>query len=84
MTYQQLVAQALISLGEDDDAGAMAWLDDAVAEANRIDPEGPRVAEVLTYVAQVHRLAGRKAEAWAALERLKAIHARFPQLSDPL
>ena len=82
MTYQQLLAQALISLGEDDDAGAMAWLDDALAEAGRIDPEGPRVAEVLTYLVQVHRLAGRTADAWASLERLKAIHARFPQLAE--
>jgi len=27
-------------------------------------------------------LAGRTAEAWASLERLKAIHARFPQLAE--
>ena len=82
MNYQQHLAQALIALGENDDAGAMAGLEAALAEAGRIDPEGPRVAEVLTYVIQVHRLAGRRAEAWAALERMKAIHARFPGLAE--
>ena len=82
MTYQQRLALALVALGEGDEAGAQAGLDAALAEAGRIDPEGPRVAEVLTYVAQVHLQAGRAVEAAAALARVRAIHARFPGLSD--
>jgi hypothetical protein len=84
MTYQQLLAQALVALGEGDDAGAQAGLDAALAEAGRIDPDGPRVAEVLTYVAQVQRQAGRTAQADAALARVRAIQARFPGLTEGL
>lgn len=82
MTYQQQLALALVALGDGDDEGAMAGLRAALAEAGRIDPEGPRVAEVLTYVVQVQRQAGRAAEAAASQERLRAIHARFPSLAE--
>ena len=46
-----------------------------------------RLRQFAAYVRKVfhlHRLAGRTAEAWAALERLKAIHARYPQLAEGL
>jgi hypothetical protein len=84
MNYQQRLALALVALGDGDEAGALAGLADAEAEAARLDPEGPRVAEVLTYLAQLHRQAGREAEADAVLARVRAIHARFPGLADAL
>lgn len=84
MNYQQHLSSALVALGEGDDAGALAALGLAEAEAARVDPEGPRVAEVLNYAAQVHVQAGRVAEARAALIRVTAIWERFPELSEGL
>lgn len=84
MNYQQHLSTALVALGDGDDAGALAALALAEAEANRVDPEGPRVAEVLNYAAQMHVQAGRPAEARAALIRVTAIWERFPELSEGL
>lgn len=84
MSYQQRLSEALQALGEGDDAAALAALGAAEAEAARVDPEGPRVAEVLNYTAQVQMQAGRAREARAALERVCAIWERFPQLSEGL
>ena len=79
MNYQQLLASALVIYGSGDEAGALAELDKALAEAARVDPEGPRVAEVLNYVALLHRDAGRSAQEQAVLARVAAIWARFPE-----
>jgi hypothetical protein len=84
MTYKDHISQALLALGSDDEAGALTHLRDAEAAAAAQDPEGPRVAEVLNYVAQVHGQAGRAAEARAALERVATIWERFPQLAEGL
>jgi len=84
MDYQQHLAQAMLALGEDDEARALQQLREAEIEAARVDPEGPRVAEVLNYAAQVQAQAGRPAEARAALERVVAIWQRFPGLSEGL
>jgi hypothetical protein len=84
MTYKDHISQALLALGSDDEAEALAQLREAEAEAAKLDPEGPRVAEVLNYVAQLHSQAGRPAEARAALERVTAIWERFPDLSAGL
>lgn len=84
MSYRGQLAAALVALGAGDEAAALAALGQAEAEAARVDPEGPRVAEVLNYAAQVHGQAGRPAEARAALERVAAIWERFPELSEGL
>jgi hypothetical protein len=84
MDYRQHLSQALLALGSDDEAEALAQLREAEAEAAKLDPEGPRVAEVLNYTAQVHSQAGRPADARAALERVTAIWERFPDLSAGL
>lgn len=84
MNYQQHLSQALQALGDNDEAAALAALSAAEAAAAQVDPEGPRVAEVLNYVAQVQMQAQRPAEAAAALARVCAIWERFPQLSEGL
>jgi tetratricopeptide (TPR) repeat protein len=84
MNYRDHLSQALLALGSDDESAALAHLRDAETAAASVDPEGPRVAEVLNYVAQVHSQAGRATEARAALERVAAIWERFPQLAEGL
>lgn len=84
MSYTQRLSEALQALGEGDEAAALASLSQAETEAAQVDPEGPRVAEVLNYVAQVQMQASRPREARAALERVCAIWERFPQLSEGL
>lgn len=81
MNYQQLLAGALLSLADGDKAATLAGLDAALAEAGRVDPDGPRVAEVLSYMAQVHSQWGHAAEAEAAKTRFLAIQARFHDLT---
>lgn len=84
MNYRDHLSAALVALGSGDEAAALAALREAEAEAARVDPEGPRVAEVLNYAAQIQVQAGRPAEARAALERVAAIWERFPELSEGL
>jgi hypothetical protein len=83
MDYRYHLSQALL-LFERDEAAALAELARAEAAAAAVDPEGPRVAEVLNYTAQLHRRAGRPAEARDALERVCAIWERFPALAEGL
>ena len=78
MNYQQHLALALVALGEGDMAGALAGLNDALVEAERVDPEGPRVAEVCSYLAKVQEQAGDPEAARATQARVDAIWARFP------
>lgn len=83
MDYRYHLSQALLLLDTDEPA-ALAALAQAEQAAQAVDPEGPRVAEVLNYAAQLHRRAGRPAEARAALERVCAIWERFPELAEGL
>jgi len=78
VNYQQHLALALVALGDGDTAGALAGLQAALDEAARVDPEGPRVAEVCSYLVQVQRQAGDEAAAAATQQRVDAIWARFP------
>ncbi len=77
MTYQQHLASAMVCLGDNDEAGALASFQAALAEARRIDPDGPREAEVQNYLAQFHQQAGREAEGRLAQEKADAIFGRF-------
>jgi hypothetical protein len=78
MNYQQHLALALVAFGEGNLAAALTGLQAALAEAERVDPEGPRVAEVCSYLVQVHLKAGDAPAARRVQERLDAIWARFP------
>ena len=80
MNYQQHLALALVAFGDGDLAAALAGLQTALAEASRVDPEGPRVAEVCSYLAQVQRQAGDGAGAAATQQRVDAIWVRFPEI----
>jgi hypothetical protein len=82
MNYQQLMSLALVTYGEGDVEGALRGLDQALAAAEAIDPNGPRVAEVLQTRAQVQAASGQAAGARAALERVLAIYGRFEGLAE--
>jgi tetratricopeptide (TPR) repeat protein len=84
MSYRDQLSQALVALGVGDETAALAALRAAEEEAARVDPDGPRVAEVLNYAAQIHMHAGRLTEARQALERVAAIWERFPALAEGL
>ncbi len=77
MTYQQHLATAMVHLGDNDDAAALLSIVAALAEAGRVDPDGPRVAECLNYLARFHEQAGREKEAETASAAAKAIEERF-------
>jgi hypothetical protein len=80
VNYQQHLALAMVAFGEGDLDAALAGLNDAMAEAVRLDPEGPRVAELCGYLVQVRQKAGDAAGAAEAQARAEAIWARFPGL----
>ena len=82
MNYQQLLATAMVHLGDNDEAAAQGAFEAALAEAGRIDPDGPRVAECQNYLAQFHTQAGRAKEARAALEAVVRIYERFPDFAE--
>jgi hypothetical protein len=79
MTYQQHLATAMVHLGDGDDAAALTAFEAALAEAGRVDPDGPRVAECLNYLARFHEQAGRAEAAAAATAGARAIEERFNQ-----
>lgn len=79
MNYQQHLASALVAFGSGDQAQCLAEFDQALAAAGSVDPEGPRVAEVLQTMAQVYGQLGKQDEAQACLARSAAIWARMPQ-----
>lgn len=78
MNYQQHLASALMAYGSGDQAQCQGEFDQALAVAGAVDPEGPRVAEVLQTLAQVYEQLGKQDEAQACLARSAAIWARFP------
>jgi hypothetical protein len=80
VNYQQHLALAMVAFGEGELDAALQGLQAALDEAGRLDPEGPRVAEVCGYLAQVRLKAGDQAGAASAQARADAIWARFPGL----
>ncbi len=77
MTYQQLLSAALVKMGEGDFPGAELEMQAALAEAGRLDPEGPRQAEVYSYLAQLKLAAGDQAGYEEAKAKAEAIFRRF-------
>jgi tetratricopeptide (TPR) repeat protein len=84
MTYQQHLATAMVHLGDNDEAAALASFTDALNEAKRIDPDGPREAECLNYLAQFYTQASRHHEARVALEKVVFIYEKFPEFATGL
>ncbi len=75
--YHQLLAYAMACLGSGDEPEALKQMDLALQEAQRIDPQGPRVAEVLGALAQLHAQAGRLDDAAQVLEQQIAITSKI-------
>ena len=84
MNYMQHISTAMVHIGDNDEAGALASFNDALAEARKLDADGPREAEVQNYLAQFHTQAGRPAEARAALEVVVRIYEKFPEFVEGL
>jgi hypothetical protein len=77
MTYQQLLASAMLKMGDNDRAGALEEFEAALAEAQRIDPEGPREGEVLNYMALFHEQAGETNLAIQRRDAAKKIFSKY-------
>jgi len=75
--YHQLLAYAMACLASGDEAEAFKQIDLALQEAERIDPKGPRVAEVYGAMAQMHSQAGQTEKAAGALEQQIAITSKI-------
>ena len=84
MNYQQHLATAMVHMGDADEAAALQSFLDALAEARRIDPDGPREAECLNYLAQFYTQTSRNHEARVALEKVVFIYDKFPEFSAGL
>lgn len=67
----------MLKMGDQDSLGAAADFRAALEEARRIDPEGPRVAEVLQYFAHFEDTQARPAEAAKLREQAEIIFKRF-------
>ena len=70
----------MLRMGDGDSSGALAEFEAALVEAQRIDPEGPRVAEVLSTMAIFHGQGGAQAEAEACQARAAKIFSKFEGL----
>ncbi len=81
MTYLQLVAEAMVKLGDNDLQGAEASYLAAIALAEQIDPQGPRHAETLNYLAQFLRSQDRMSEAAQASQQAQGMLANLPEFS---
>ena len=84
MDYSYLLSQAMVKLGEGDLAGAETAFLEAVAAAEKIDPQGPRQAEALNYLAQHYQSSGQSGKAAEALQAVLAIYERFPEYGEGL
>jgi len=77
MTYQQLISAAMLKMADDDRVGALEEFKAALAEARRIDPQGPREGEVLNYMALFHGQGGEENEATRCRDEAAAIFSKF-------
>lgn len=77
MTYQQLLAQAMLKMGDDDRPGALLEFEAALLEARRIDLQGPREAEVLNYLALFHDQGGESEQAIQCRAAATKIFSKF-------
>ena len=80
MTYRQLIASAMVKMGEGDRPGALADFEAALAEARRVDSGGPREAEVLSTLALFHDQGGEGELAGRAREAAEKIFLKFEVL----
>lgn len=80
MTYTQLIAAAMLKMGDNDRPGALADFEASLAEARGIDPGGPREAEVLNYMSLFHEQGGEAAEAARCREAAAVIFAKFEEI----
>jgi hypothetical protein len=76
--YRQHLSLALASLAAGSEGEAREEMDRALRAAQSVDPDGPRVAEVLGMASMVHEQAGRDAEAIEAGAKAFAIWQRHP------
>ena len=80
MNYLQHISQAMLKMGDSDMSGAEAEFQVALAEARKVDPDGPREAEVLNYLALFYGQQGRQADADAASAKAGMIFKKFEDL----
>lgn len=81
MTYLQHISQAMLKMGDNDRAAALAEFELALSEARSIDPGGPREGEVLNYLALFHEQGGEAEDAARCAAAAAAIFSKFQELS---
>jgi Flp pilus assembly protein TadD len=69
----------MLKIGEQDVPGAEDEFNRALEAAKKVDPEGPREAEVLNYMALFYAQLGEAAKADSVKKRADAIFARFQE-----
>ncbi len=72
--YKEYISQAMVAQSEGDDVGAEAFFKEALTEAERIDPDGPRVAETLNHLGAFYEQTGRTEEAVPLIEKAASIY----------
>ena len=79
MNYLQHISQAMLKMGEQDAAGAEEEFNKALEAAKGIDPQGPREAEVLNYMALFYDAQGDQGKANSSRMTAQAIFDRFQE-----
>jgi hypothetical protein len=82
VNYRQHIAAAMLKMGDGDRAAALLEFGAALDEAGRVDPEGPRVAEVLSTMSVFHAQAGEETQAAACRARAEKIFSRFKEAGE--
>lgn len=67
----------MVMMGEGNPAAALKEFQAALDEARRVDPGGPREAEVLSTLALFHEQEGRHEEAGLRRREAEAIFSKF-------
>jgi hypothetical protein len=82
LNYKQHLASAMLCIGDGDRQGALKEFEMALQEARRIDPQGPREAEVLMSRALFHEQSFEEEEASKCRLAANAIYLKFQDLSE--
>ena len=79
MNYLQHISQAMLAMGGQNSAEAEEHFKLALEEARRIDPQGPREAEVLNYMALFYETQGDQIQAELAKKKADEIFSKFQE-----
>ena len=79
MNYLQHISKAMLAMGDQNPAGAEEEFKKALKEAQSVDPNGPREAEVLNYMALFYGMQSDQAQAELAKKKADEIFSKFQE-----